>query len=119
MHGDPLGLGQHFHPSLLVCLFFTCSFIYWNMYYYLTKFFTSSTCKSLIKTPEVATRVTNNIISSLHSLILIISWIQMVYFSCELPGKTFFNDAQCYNYTSPAMEVFLTVSLGYFVNDCI
>jgi hypothetical protein len=41
----------------------------------------------------------------------------MVWFSCNLPGKTMFNEDACLNYTSPAMELYLLVSLSYFIND--
>ena len=37
--------------------------------------------------------------------------------SCELPGKTMFTEFECLNYTSPAMEFYLLVSLSYFIND--
>ena len=41
----------------------------------------------------------------------------MVLVSCELPGKTFFSEYECLNYTSPMMEFLLLMSLSYFIND--
>lgn len=41
----------------------------------------------------------------------------MVLVSCTLPGKTFFTEFECLDYTSPMMEFFLIMSLSYFIND--
>ena len=41
----------------------------------------------------------------------------MVFVSCRLPGKTFFSENECLDYTSPMMELLLLVSLSYFLND--
>jgi len=50
---------------------------------------------------------------------VILGWFQMAFVSCELPGKTFFTEEQCLDYTSPAMEVLFTASLSYFINDSL
>ena len=41
----------------------------------------------------------------------------MVWVSCRISGKTMFNEFECFDYTSPAMELYLLISLSYFVND--
>ena len=41
----------------------------------------------------------------------------MVILSCPLPAKTMFDEEECFNYTSPAMELYLLISLSYFIND--
>lgn len=41
----------------------------------------------------------------------------MVLLSCPLPAKTMFTEEYCFNYTSPAMELYLLFSLSYFIND--
>ena len=43
----------------------------------------------------------------------------MVLFSCRLPAKTFFEEYECLDYTSPMMEFLLLISLSYFLNDAI
>jgi len=41
----------------------------------------------------------------------------MVLVSCRLPGKTFFSEFECLDYTSPMMELLMLISLSYFLND--
>ena len=43
----------------------------------------------------------------------------MTFVSCQIPGETFFTNFECLDNTTPAMEVALTISLSYFVQDCL
>lgn len=43
----------------------------------------------------------------------------MVILSCPLPAETMFTEDECFNYTSPAMELYLLISLSYFINDAL
>ena len=68
-------------------------------------------------TPRHALKIVNHTISTLHALYSVLSWSHMVWVSCRFPGKTMFSEFECLNYTSPAMEMYLLISLSYFVND--
>jgi hypothetical protein len=43
----------------------------------------------------------------------------MTFVSCDLPGSTFFTEYECFDQTSAGMEIFMLISLSYFVQDTI
>jgi hypothetical protein len=62
-------------------------------------------------------RLTSFILSSIHAVFAIFGWLHMTLISCNIPGKTYYTEKICLDFTSPGMELIITAHLSYFLND--
>ena len=95
------------------------SALYWATFFGLSNFYDRTKYRKYLPTTRHARKLVNHSISTLHAFYSIFSWLHMVLLSCELPARTMFGEDKCFNYTSPAMELYLLISLSYFVNDAL
>jgi len=93
------------------------SVVYWVTFVSLHKLYNRPKYFRYIPTARHAKKLVNHTISTLHACWSVLSWVNMVWISCKLPGSTMFGESECFHYTSPGMEFYLLVSLSYFIND--
>lgn len=93
----------------------TC--VYWLVFYGLSRYYDQIKYRKHIPTIKHVRKLVNHSISTLHAFFSIFTWLHMVILSCPLPASTMFGEEKCFNYTSPAMELYLLISLSYFIND--
>jgi hypothetical protein len=63
--------------------------------------------------------LTNYTISQVHAIIAILFFIGIVFSSCEKPRTNFFNNNECFDITTPGMQLALVFSLAYLVSDLL
>mmetsp|Transcript_16468 Transcript_16468/g.27959 ORF Transcript_16468/g.27959 Transcript_16468/m.27959 type:complete len:292 (+) Transcript_16468:171-1046(+) len=59
------------------------------------------------------------IFSLLHSYMGVIAFFHLLTVACWVPGANFLTDPRCFEWTSPAMELFLLIPINYYAQDLI
>ena len=107
--------GPFLSYQIILIFFIVFTIIHWSSFFIILKIlqkFQNINSKNTY-------RLNNFILSSMHAVIAIFGWLHMTLISCKNPGKTFYTDKECLDFTSPGMELIITVHLSYFFNDIV